>query len=234
MAGSASMLVAMTGVRFSTLGCLALLLPLTLGGCGDDGSGEGGSDGGSGGAGVDGSTGGSSGSGETGGASSTGGSSTGGSSTGGSGSDADRITELMADAEEECRLREMRVVVQFEEDTFAARLTGRVVDGSLTVSGSEELLEQEARLGHTVRLRWASGVADGDRVPVSGWVMQSRDPEENRYRCFDGEVQVRVDRSGDAFYLFGADVVYEGNPDGTCGARTSADEVALGCLPHDY
>lgn len=57
MAGSASMLVAMTGVRFSTLSCLALLLPLTLGGCGDDGSGEGGSDGGSGGAAVDGSTG---------------------------------------------------------------------------------------------------------------------------------------------------------------------------------
>jgi hypothetical protein len=198
---------------------------------------------------VGGSTGGSSGSGGTsstggsndgGGTSSTGGSNdgggtnSGGQSGAGSGSDPERFAKLMADAGSDCRLREMRVRVRFEEEVFAARLTRRVIDGVSSVSGTEELLERHARLGHVVQLRWAAGAADGAQVPVSAWVKQDRQSDEPRYRCFDGEVKVRENRAGDAYYVFAADVVYEGHEDGSCGARTSADEAVLGCLPDEY
>lgn len=134
-------------------------------------------------------------------------------------------------ARESCELLDMTVVVKFADE--GARLTGRVVEGSLSVVGTEEVLEQQARLGHVVRLRWADGVDDGAQVPVSGWVEHNREPDPSRYRCFEGEVQVRVNDRGDVFYIFAADKISEAMADGTCGASTPQEEV-YGCLPADY
>lgn len=167
------------------------------------------------------------------GGSSPGGSSPGGSSPGGSGGSDSNIAQLLETAQESCELLDMTVVVKFADEALGARLTGRVVDGSLAVEGEEEVLEQQARLGHVVRLRWADGVADGAQVPVSGWVEQSREPDSSRYRCFDGEVRVRVNDGGDVFYVFAADAVSDATADGTCGAPTAKEEV-YGCLPADY
>jgi hypothetical protein len=139
----------------------------------------------------------------------------------------------MERAQESCELLDMTVVVTFADEGLGARLTGRVVDGSLSVDGAEEVLEEQGISGHVVRLRWADGVSDGAQVPVSGWVKQAREPDASRYRCFHGEVLVRFNDRGDLFYVFAADMVSEATADGTCGAPTTEEEVQ-GCLPSDY
>lgn len=125
-------------------------------------------------------------------------------------------------------------VLKFADESIGARLTGRVVDGSVMVEGADEVLKQESISGHLVQLRWADGAADGAQVPVKGWIKQIRDPDTNsRYRCFDGEVQVRYTNGGDTHYIFAAKSVSEAAADGTCGAATSK-EVVYGCLPARY
>jgi hypothetical protein len=237
----------MTRYSFAwALGCFTLVSSLL--GCGDDGGndGSGGSAGatagsagvtsggagsGSGGKGGSSTAGSSTGGSSTAG-SSTGGSSTAGSSTGGSGGDGFTLTEFMNRAKESCELLDMTVVVKFADESIGARLTGRVVDGSVMVEGADEVLKQESITGHLVQLRWADGTADGEQVPVKGWLKQIRDPEtDSRYRCFDGEVQVRYTNGGDTYYVFAAQSLSEAAADGTCGAATTSKEVVYGCLP---
>lgn len=191
---------------------------------GSDGGGDGDGDLGSGGS----STGGNSSGGSTGAAPGSGGSATGGSDQGDS-----TIPELLSDAEEGCSTREMDVHVDFTDDNFEALLDGRVVDGSLTMESGDEVLAEESIAGDQVHLRWGGGVADGDLVAVSGWLEQNRATEENRYRCFDGEVIVRKDYFGALYYIFASETLYDATVDGTCGAPI-AGEIAYGCLPDDY
>jgi hypothetical protein len=141
---------------------------------------------------------------------------------------------MINEAREQCELLDMTVVVKFAEDSVGTRLTGRVVEGSVMVEGADEVLKQEARLGHRVELRWADGAADGAQVKVHGLVKHNRDPDStSRYRCFDGEVLVRYTNGGDTFYIFAAESLSEAAADGTCGAPTTK-EVVYGCLPARY
>lgn len=232
----------MTRYSFAwALGCFTLLSSLL--GCSDDdgNDGSGGSAGATAGSAGLTSGGAGSGSGGMGGAStagsstagsSTGGSSTAGSSTAGSGGEGSfTLEEFMTRAKESCKLLDMTVVVKFADETIGSRLTGRVVDGSVMVEGADEVLKQESITGHLVQLRWADGAADGAQVPVKGWVKQTKDPDtDSRYRCFDGEVQVRYTEGGDTYYIFASQSLSEAAADGTCGAATSK-EVAYGCLP---
>ncbi len=149
---------------------------------------------------------------------------------GGSGGGSD-IAGMINRAREQCELLDMTVVVKFAEDSVGTRLTGRVVEGSVMVEGADEVLKQEARLGHRVELRWADGVADGAQVKARGLVKQKRDPDSSsRYRCFDGEVQVRYTNGGDTYYIFASQSLAEAAPDGSCGAATTKEAV-YGCLP---
>jgi hypothetical protein len=137
-------------------------------------------------------------------------------------------------AKESCELLEMKVVVKFADEPIGARLTGRVVDGSVMVEGADEVLKQEAILGHLAQLRWADGAADGAQVPVKGWIKQSREPDtDSRYRCFTGEVQVRADDRGEVYYIFAGNSLSEATADGACGAATTKEEIH-GCLPAEY
>lgn len=210
---------------------LLLSLPLGCGGGDGDGpNGDGDGDGSSGGSATGGGATGGSG---TGGGTGGGEPGTSGDATGGSGASTSAVDEMLTDAFNSCVLLDMAMMVKFSEDNFTAALDGRVVDGSLAMDGGDEVLQQESIAGHKVELRWGPGVADGDQVSVSGWVEQSRQSGENRYRCFDGQVRVRVDDRGDVFYVFASDTLYEASADGTCGAATSGEE-AYGCLPDDY
>jgi hypothetical protein len=137
-------------------------------------------------------------------------------------------------AKESCELLDMTVVVKFADESIGSRITGRVVDGSVMVEGAEEVLQQESITGHLVQLRWVDGAADGAQVPVKGWVKQIRDPAtDSRYRCFNGEVQVRANDRGDVYYIFAGDSLSEATADGACGAATTKEEIR-GCLPAEY
>lgn len=137
-------------------------------------------------------------------------------------------------AKEDCELLDMTVVVKLAEEMIGTRLTGRVVDGSVMVEGADEVLKQESIVGHLVQLRWVDGAADGAQVPVRGWIKQSRDPETNsKYRCFNGEVQVRANDRGDIYYIFAGNSLFEATSDGACGAATNKETIH-GCLPADY
>ncbi|MCH2109271.1 MAG: hypothetical protein MK135_08075, partial [Polyangiaceae bacterium] len=145
------------------------------------------------------------------------------------------LEEIYARYDERC------FPTQMQADMFKSNpraLTGRVVSGSLVEENGQEALQQTARLGYELELNWEAGAKDGDRVPVSGWVMapvtNGQNPEE--YRCFSGELQVRITRNGRLYYLFAGNQVSEGFADGSCGEPIPIEdnEWVGGCLPDEY
>lgn len=165
-----------------------------------------------------------------GGTTSGGGSSDGGTSTGG-GSSGD-LDELFADALEDCAYRALAASVQYSDRDFANLLESSLTASMTTIAEATETLEVETFLGHTMRLTWPASAQPGDRVAVSGF-LHDEDGAESRDRCFDGEVNVRVELGGEAFFVFASRTLYEATPDGTCGAPTT-DEVTLGCVSEDF
>lgn len=218
---------------YRSLACIASLCVLTVA-CGDgtDGapSGDGGTDSG-GGSGAGTSGGGSgSGTGSDGGSTSGGGTGAGGSGGGDTNGDLD---ELFVDALEECTHRALGARVQYADRDLANLLESSLTSSTTTTAGSDETIEVETILGHTMRLTWPASAQPGDHVAVSGF-FHDEDGAESRNRCFEGELDVRVDVGLDGLYfVFASTTLFEATADGTCGAPTT-DEVTLGCLSEDF
>ena len=144
------------------------------------------------------------------------------------------LEEIYAFYDERC------LPTQMQADMFKSpvrRLTGRVVSGSLVEEDGQEALQQTARLGYELELNWEAGAKDGDRVPVSGWVYSpAYKTLPDVYRCFSGELQMRITRNGRLYYLFAGNQVSEGFADGSCGEPIPIEdnEFVAGCLPDEY
>lgn len=215
-----------------SLACIAALcVSATACSDGTDGtsSGAGGTDSG-GGTGASASGGGSGNStGSDGGSTSDGGTTAGGS---GGGSNGD-LDELFADAFEECTHRALGARVQYADRDFANLLESTLTSSMTTTVGADETIEVETFLGHTMRLTWPASAQPGDRVAVSGF-FHDEDGADSRDRCFEGEIDVRMDVGLDGLYfVFASRTLFEATPDGSCGAATT-DEVTLGCLSEDF
>ncbi len=144
------------------------------------------------------------------------------------------LEEIYARYDERCLPTQMQVDIS---KSSSERLTGRVVSGSLVEENGQEALQQTARLGYELELNWEAGAEDGDRVPVSGWVFAPAYKEiPEVYRCFSGELQMRITRNGRLYYLFAGNQVSEGFADGSCGEPIPIedDEWVGGCLPDEY